>query len=61
MAANSEPLISELATIRPQVELLKRRIAATEELLSCAAKGGHMTAQEIINVLESYSLTVTKD
>lgn len=56
-----EPLINELAKLRPCVELLERRLGGTKELLECAAKGGHMTAQEIIEVLESYSLTLTED
>lgn len=46
-----EPLVREVAKLRPQVELLRRRNEALTELLECAAKGGHPTAQEIIAII----------
>ena len=56
----SEPLIAELTKLRPQMELARRREEAMTELLECAARGGHKTAQEIIAIIEAYNLTLTK-
>lgn len=52
----TEPLTKELAKLRPMVELLKSRNNGLEELLRCAAKGGHLTAQDIMQALEGYEL-----
>lgn len=60
-ATATEVGAKEIATLRARNELLERRTSALEELLTCAAKGGHKTAQEIISVLESYSLSVVKE
>lgn len=59
LAQSSEQQRKEIAALRPKVEKLERKNAALEELLTCAAKGGHKTAQEIIAVIESYALTLT--
>lgn len=56
-----ESTAKELATLRPQVELLKRSLAGMQELLECAAKGGHLTAAQIVDTLAGYSLTLTKE
>lgn len=56
----NEPLINELAKLRPQVELLKRKNEALTELLDCAARGGHPTAQDIMDIIRQYDLTLTK-
>lgn len=56
----TRPLINELARLRPKVELLQAHNDALKELLECAARGGHKTAQEIIKVIETYDLTLTK-
>lgn len=56
-----EAAARELAVLRPQVERLKRQVGALEELLLCAARGGHATAQTIIEVLNGHSLTLTPD
>lgn len=55
----TEPLIAELAKLRPQVELLKAREGALTELLNCAARGGHKTSQDIIEIIESYGLVLS--
>ncbi len=57
----NEPLLKEISQLRPQVELLKRRNEALTELLDCAAKGGHTTAKEIMDVISTYNLTLTKE
>lgn len=57
----TEPLVSEVAKLRTKTDLQERKLGALTELITCAAKGGHLTSVEIINVLESYSLTVSKD
>lgn len=57
---SNEPLVKELALLRPKVELLQARNNAMEELLLCAANGGHMTARAIMDVIEGYDL-VLKD
>lgn len=54
--AQAEPLVRELATLRPRVDLLTRRNEALTELLECAALGNHKTAQEIVNIIGQYSL-----
>ncbi len=56
----SNPHIKELVELRRQVPLLKARYEAMTELLGCAAKGGHKTAQEIMEIIEQYDLTLTK-
>lgn len=56
----NEPLMKELAKLRPQVELLMARNGALTELLECAAMGGHKTAQEIVKIIEAYDMTLTK-
>jgi hypothetical protein len=61
LASATEPLTAEVARLRPQVDLLQRKLDAIEELLTCAARGGHKTAAEIIEVLESYDLQLSKD
>jgi len=58
--AGNEPLLAEVAKSRPRIELLKRQVDAMTELLTAAAKGGSKTAAEIVDVLESYGLTVTE-
>ncbi len=55
----TEPMVKELARLRPQVELLKTRNEALTELLECAARGGHKTAQEIMEIIRAYDLTPT--
>ncbi len=59
--AQGEPLVRELARLRPQVDLLKARNEALTELLECAARGGHKTAEEIMEIIRSYSLTLTPE
>lgn len=56
----NEPLLDEVAKLRPQVEVLKRRNEALTELLQCAARGGHKTSQEVIAIIEEFDLTLTK-
>ena len=60
LEANREPLLTELVRLRPRVELLEARNCALNELLQCAARGGHITAAEIVNIIENYDLTLTK-
>ena len=57
----NEPLLTEVVRLRSRAELLERENAALKELFLCAAKGGHMTCQDIVQVFEAYSLTLTKD
>lgn len=54
--SSNEPLIAELAKLRPMVQKLKDCNDGLEELLRCAAKGGHMTAQDIDKALDGYCL-----
>lgn len=56
-----EPLVKELASLRPQNELLKAKEGALMELLECAARGGHLGAASIVRVLSGYSLQLVKD
>jgi len=60
VAAKTGPLARELATLRPRVELLRSKNEALTELLNCAAKGEHPTAQVIMKVLRTYDLTLTE-
>ena len=53
------PLIDEIAELRPKVELLKAKTEALTELLDCAASGNHKTAQEIMEIIRAYDLTLT--
>lgn len=59
LRTSNEPLVAELAKLRPQVEFLKRRNEALTELLECAALGQHKTAAEIVAILHTYDLTLT--
>lgn len=61
LASSREDTASEIARLRTENQTLSRKNSAIEELLTCAAKGGHKTSQEIISVLESYSLSLAKD
>lgn len=61
LRANAEPLVREIAKLRPINEQLKAENEAYRELLDCAARGKHMTAEAIINLLEGYSLILVKD
>ena len=54
LAARDSPLSRELDTLRPRVKLLTARNEALTELLECAARGGHTTAAEIVQVIEQY-------
>lgn len=54
-----DPLVTEVAKLRPQVELLKTRNEALIELLECAARGQHKTAAEIMEIIRAYNLTLT--
>lgn len=56
----NEPLINEIAKLRPQMEKMRAQHEAMTELLECAARGGHKTAQEIIAIIQAYDLTLTK-
>ena len=58
--ATRDPLVMEIARLRPQVELLKARNEAFTELFECAARGGHKTAKEIMDIITAYELTLTK-
>lgn len=51
----NEPLIAELAKLRPKVEALKAKNDALIELLQAAARGGHMTSSDIITVITEYA------
>ena len=57
----TEPLTKELNALRPKVELLKTRNDALRELLECAAKGGHITSAEILQVIEGYGLCLVPE
>ena len=54
----TEPMIKELSTLRPNIELLKARNEALIDLLQCAARGGHKTAQDIVEIIEGYDLVL---
>lgn len=56
-----EDIPKDIAAVRERNTLLERKCGALEELITCAARGGHKTAAEVVNVLESYSLTLTRD
>ncbi len=56
----TESMAAELAKLRPQMQLIKARNEALTELLECAARGGHKTASEIVEIIENYDLTLTK-
>jgi len=51
----------ELAILRPRVEKLRAENDGLQELLRCAAKGGHITAIEVVNCLAGYGLVLAKD
>ena len=55
-----EPLIRELNKLRPLAEVHAARYGAMIELLQCAAKGGHATANEIVNIIEEFDLVLKK-
>jgi hypothetical protein len=55
----TEHLAAEVAKFRPQMELLKSRNEALTELLDCAARGGHKTAQAIMEIIRAYDLTLS--
>lgn len=50
-----EPLLKELAVLRPKNAQLKAENDALRELLGMAAKGGHIAAAEIMKVIEEYA------
>lgn len=54
----TEQSAKEIARLRPRVDLLERRNESLNELLECAAKGGHITSSEIIEVLAGNSLVL---
>lgn len=54
-------LLKQLDTYRAQVKKLKARNYALTELLECAARGGHMVAQQIIDVIGGYNLELVKE
>lgn len=56
----NDAMLKELVVLRPKVEKLQQELGGIRDLLDCAAKGGHMTSEQIINVLQSYDLTVVK-
>lgn len=51
-----EPMIREVAKLRSQAELNRVRYEAMLELLDCAARGGHRTSQEIMDIIGSHDL-----
>jgi hypothetical protein len=55
VATGRDPLLRELSVLRPQLDKVRAINEALTELLQCAAKGGHMTAGEIVAVIESYT------
>lgn len=61
VANNAEPLARELVNLRPRVELLNARNGALMELLECAAKGGHITSQAIVETLRGYTLELIRE
>lgn len=50
-----EPATRELAKLRPRCAKLQAENDALKELLQAAARGGHLTAQEIVTVIQSYA------
>lgn len=50
--SGNEPLLREVARLRPLNEKLKSENEAYREFLDCAARGKHMTAQAIVDVLD---------
>lgn len=58
----TEPLVAELAKLRPKVKRLRAQNEALTELLQCAALGGHHDAQTIVEVLQNYDIPMkTRD
>lgn len=51
----------KIAELQKKNEQLESRNAAMTELLECAAKGGHMTATDIIGIIGGYSLELVKE
>lgn len=60
LSIQNESLIREVTKLRPLVEYQKRKNEAMTDLLECAARGGHKTAQEIMDIIGQYELTLTK-
>jgi cell division protein FtsB len=60
-ASANEALTRELAALRPRVKLLEAEKGAMMELLQAAARGEHKDAAAIIEVLDGYGLTLTKE
>jgi hypothetical protein len=52
---DSETLLKEVSELRPTVAKLRARNEALSELLQMAAKGGHVTSQEIVSIIEEYA------
>lgn len=61
ITAHTERLERELKTLRPLTQKLKAHNEALTELLECAARGGHKTAKEIMDIIGSYSLELSKE
>ncbi len=59
--SKNEPLVREINQIRPRLELLESKLGAMKELLECASRGGHLTAKDIVAVLEGFSLQLVKE
>ena len=55
-----DPFVREITKLQPRLKLLEARNSALIELLECAARGGHKTAQEIMAIIGAYDLTLTK-
>ena len=55
-----DQLVTEIARLRPRVEVLECRNGALTELLECAARGGHKTAAEIVAIVEEFDLELVK-
>lgn len=53
--SGNEPLLKEVSQLRPQVAHLRAKNDALNELLQMAAKGGHVAALDIINVIQDYA------
>jgi len=51
----NEPLLREVAKLRPEVAALRAKNEALTELLQMAAKGGHVAASQIVAVIEEYA------
>ena len=51
----------EIAKLTRENVLYQRRFEAMTELLECAARGDHKTAQEIVSIIQAYSLELVKD